>query len=239
MTNYSVKNIVRDVRVAIDQNAQQTDLVNWGDVDTLALSEIIQSKIEDAAKLIESQAPVNLLEGTTCSNEPTFTKLAASDTNYVATIKVPGDYLRLFLFKMDDWVRHVSEAIDATSPLYAYQRMKVEAVRGNPESPVVAIVPESEGGLMLEAYTTASNKSTQNRATFLYVPQPSIANNSISLPNKLYRAIVYATAYLTALDYGDQAKAALLLSVAKNLAHISEVPTVPYTPQTQQTQEEQ
>lgn len=234
MTNCNVDNIVRDVRVAIDQNAQQTDLANWGDVDTLALSEIIRSKIEDAAKLIESRAPVNLLEGTTCSSEATCSKLATTDTNYVITVELPNDYMRLLLFKAEDWVRPVSEAIDETSSLYTYQRMKVEAVRGNAESPVVAIVQNPSGGLRLEAYSTVSET---NGITLLYVPQPIIAGGSINLPNKLYRAIVYATAYLTALDYGDQSKAALLLSVAKDLAHISEETSVPYTPQAQQTQE--
>ncbi len=235
MTNCNVEDIVRDVRVAIDQNAQQTDLANWGDVDTLSLSEIIRSKIEDAAKFIEGQAPVNLLEGTTCSNEASYAKLSTTDTNYVVTVGLPNDYMRLLLFKADDWVHPVSEAIDATSPLYAYQRMKVEAVRGNAESPVVAIVQNPSSGLMLEAYSTSSSA---RGITLIYVPQPSVSNGNILLPSKLYRAIVYATAYLTALDYGDQTKAALLLSVAKNLAHISDVPTVPYAHQNQQQEEQ-
>lgn len=237
MTNYQVEDIVKDVRVAIDQNSQQTDLARWGDVDTLTLSDIIRSKIEDAAKFIESNAPTNLLEGLTSDEKVTHTKLNDSDTNYVVTAKCPTDYMRLLLFSVDDWAHPVSEAIDASSPLYAFQRMKVEAVRGNPEAPVVAIVQHHEDGLVLEGYSTAKNSST---VKVIYVPQPGISGGKISLPSKLYRAIVYATAYLTSVAYGDQSKAAMLLSVAKGLAHISEMPaTAAYVPQTQQEEEEQ
>ena len=45
---YKVDDIVRDVRIAMDENAVNEQLAGIGDVDTLTLDEIIKSKVTDA-----------------------------------------------------------------------------------------------------------------------------------------------------------------------------------------------
>lgn len=59
---YAVKDLVKEVRVAIDHNNGSGTLLDDEDIDTLTLDEIIRSKIEDAARIVESNAPHHLLD---------------------------------------------------------------------------------------------------------------------------------------------------------------------------------
>ena len=54
MAVYQIKNITKDVRVALDQNGVSDSLEGIGDVDTLELNEIIRSKVVEAVKRVHS-----------------------------------------------------------------------------------------------------------------------------------------------------------------------------------------
>ena len=56
MAVYQIKNITKDVRVALDQNGVSDSLEGIGDVDTLELNEIIRSKVVEAVKRVHSEA---------------------------------------------------------------------------------------------------------------------------------------------------------------------------------------
>ena len=51
--DYSVDTLIREVKVAIDENTDSGALTSLGDVDTLMLDDIIKSKVADAARLVE------------------------------------------------------------------------------------------------------------------------------------------------------------------------------------------
>ena len=63
MTVYHLDEIAGDVRIALDQNTTSDVLKEIGDVDTLALNDIIKSKIIEAVKRVHSSAPPYLLDG--------------------------------------------------------------------------------------------------------------------------------------------------------------------------------
>ena len=52
MTVYHLDEIAGDVRIALDQNTTSDVLKEIGDVDTLALNDIIKSKIIEAVKRV-------------------------------------------------------------------------------------------------------------------------------------------------------------------------------------------
>lgn len=52
----------RAVKVAIDMNKGDDPLFMEGDTDTLTLDEIIYAKLADAVRMVETEAPVSLLE---------------------------------------------------------------------------------------------------------------------------------------------------------------------------------
>jgi hypothetical protein len=63
MNVYRLEEIAKDVRIAIDRNSNSNALVEIGDVDTLALDDIIMSKVVEAVRRVHSDAPVHLLDG--------------------------------------------------------------------------------------------------------------------------------------------------------------------------------
>lgn len=259
MKEYQVSNIVRDVRIAIDQNKDASSMENFGDVDTLDLSNIIKDKIVDAAKLIMKAAPLHMIgNGVKPNNlEISYNKVYKGDSQYYAVVKLPANYMRCVTFRMEDWLLPItgSDIITPESPEYALQRSRVVGVRGNKERPVLVLVPyvadatekgteEDKTEYCYEAYSTDDKK----QCYFTYLPIPtisedkiSLSEDKISLPSRLYRAVVYAIAYLTTLALNAQAQASVMLSTAKQLAEIQD--SVPHVqqqvPEYQQQDDEQ
>ena len=135
---YSVDDLTKDIRIVLDQNTTSEQLFETSDIDTLSLEEIIGSRLEDAARIVEKEAPLFLLDG----GEP-FAQSISWDSRPgygSGRTQLPDDFLRLISFQMSDWERPVSEAISDLDPSYAMQHSRYPGIRGNPQKPVVAIV---------------------------------------------------------------------------------------------------
>lgn len=212
---YQVADIVKDVRVCLDQNMVSDALAGIGDVDTLALDEIIESKIEDAARLIESRAASYLLDsGQPLGGIVNWNKHHGYGSGH---IQLPNDFLRLVCFQMSDWDYAVTQPITEEDPLYARQHSRFGGVRGNPRRPVVAITRHSTG-LVLEFYTSTSGNATVKHARYITIPK--VNEGTIDVCEKLKPAIVYYAAYMTELSLGNRDLATSMLQTAMSLADI-------------------
>lgn len=207
-----IENIKRDVRIALDQNMVSTQLLSTGDIDTLSLDDIIESKIIEAARLVTRDAPLYLLDGGSSFGESIhWFSREGFGGGYIV---LPTDFLRLVAFQMSDWDYPVTTAITEDSPLYPLQSSRYGGVRGNPQNPVVAII--SEYPLLLEFYScTAGAGVSVKRAK--YIPYPKIENGQLTFCEKLRPAIIYYTAYLTALTIGNGDAATAMLNTSKEL----------------------
>lgn len=240
MKEYLLKDIIRDVRIAIDQNMDGESLSYFGDVDTLSLDDIISSKIVDAAMLILDSAPINMVGdvATDGSEEAEYKKVYNTDKSFYAEIVAPEDFFRLVLFTMQDWKKSVTDKdlIYPTDEEYAIQRSRIEGVRGSAENPVLAYVPKFSAvnnKFCFEAYSCKENEAY----ALSYIPMPTIVDEQkIALSQELYKAVVYATAYLTAIAFNSDNQAMRLLSVAKQLAKIEDPIQTPIISQEQMQQ---
>ena len=217
MEVYAVSDLVKEVKVLLDRNQESAGLLAPSDSDTLSQAELIESKIVDAARIILSDAPEDMVEGTSCKNSVTWT-----DNNgyYVGNMVLPTDMLRILSVKADGWKRP-AEIISESDDAYKYQNCKY-GVRGNPERPIAAIV-NTANGKSIELYTSKKNDAT---LAFIYVQVPSITTEQkISLPSVLKDAILYMAGYLTCISLGDTDTASGFLGVARKLAHIVEPTT--------------
>ena len=207
---YQVKDIVTEIRVALDQNMNSAALTALGDVDTLSLEEIIQSKVVDAVRQIELTAPLWLLgRGIPFGESVAWDKQEGIGSGYVL---LPKDFLRLLSFGMTDWARDVYEAITPESPKYALQSSRFPGVRGNPQKPVVVLVNKPVGRA-LEFYSCNGGAGTAIRQAN-YLPEPRVVDGKIYIPYKVKDAVIYYAAYLVALaaQQAEQAKALLAIS---------------------------
>lgn len=217
MVEYAVSDLVKDVKVLLDRNQESAGLLAPSDSDTLSQAELIESKIVDAARIILSEAPEDMVEGTACTNEVTWTD---SNGYYVGKMVLPTDMLRILSVKEEGWNRP-AEIISESDDAYKYQNCKY-GVRGNPERPIGAIV-HTANGKSIELYTSTKKDAT---LAFIYVQIPSITTEQkISLPSVLKDSILYMAGYLTCVSLGDTDTASGFLGVARKLAHIVEPTT--------------
>jgi hypothetical protein len=214
--NYSVEDLVKAARVAMDRNNNSQPLAALGDVDTLMVDEIIESKVEDAARLVESSAAHYLLD----DGQPLSTSIEwEGQPGYGAgRINLPQDFMRLVTFRMSDWYKPVTEAITEDDPTYPMQSSPYAGVRGNPERPVVAIT-HGAAGQVLEFYSCQSGPGVRVHVA-RYLPIPTIKDGYIDLCPKLERAVVYRLASMTCAIIGASDLAALLLGTSNELAGI-------------------
>lgn len=213
MKEYTVEELKREVRVALDQNKSSEPLSALGDIDTLTLDEIIESKLETAARMVELSAPYYLLgKGKVLDGGVSWMGRAGEGPGYMA---LPDDFLRLVTFQMSDWRRAVTEVITEDDPRYAMQYSRYPGIKGNPQKPVAAIVKHPMG-LVLEFYScTAGTGVKIKRAT--YIPIPKIYGGKISISEKLKPAVVYQSAVLTALTINDTASAEKMQEICNGL----------------------
>ncbi len=210
MTTYSVIELVKEVRLAMDMNQTDSTLTGFNDTETLDLDQLIKGKLEAGARIVETEAPVWLLDsGKELTGNITISDATLGD---YGRKKLPADFMRLVTFKMSHWRRAVTEAISETHPMYALQSSKFPGVRGSADKPVVAIVSLPTG---LELEFRAANGGTVERAQ--YLPYPKINGSQIELCPKLKDAIVMMTAYLVCQTLGENERAQGMLTQAQEL----------------------
>lgn len=213
---YPVEQLIKAAKVAIDENVSSEPLASLGDLDTLTLDEILLSKVEDAARLVEEGAAHYLLD----AGKPFGASVEwESQEGYGAgKVNLPSDFMRLVTFRMSDWFKPVTEAITEEHQLYGQQSSRYLGVRGNPERPVVAIT-HGAAGQVLEFYSCSAGPGV--RVSFArYLPIPTIKDGSIDLCPKLARAVMYRLASMACAIIGHSELAALLLGTSNELAGI-------------------
>lgn len=205
---YQIDKILRDVRVCLDQNMMSEALLDSGDLDTLSLDDIIRSKIVEAVRRVHLDAPNYLLEGGHNFGDAVY--WGAMESGWVL---LPQDFLRLVVFKMDDWERAVYTAISADDPEYARQRSRFKGIRGTAQKPVCAIAIRPEGRV-LEFYSCKSCHAQVSRA--VYIPEPSVDEyGGVDISERCYTAVVYTAAALSMLTCGETEKGTRLSDLAK------------------------
>lgn len=212
---YTVGQLVEEVKVAIDENVDSTKLEVLEDADTLTLNGIIRSKVEDAARLVIEAADHRLLEGGVSLVGVAFSwKGSPVGAGYI-DLPAESPYLRLVVFQMSDWPYGVTDSISEEDDAYLLQTSRWGGIRGNNERPVVAVVRREEG-YRLEWWGSLNGDATVLRGS--YIPVPAVKDGKIDLCPKLHRATVYRLASMACAITGASDLAAILLGESNRLA---------------------
>ena len=196
---YQLDKIMQDVRICLDQNMTSDALLESGDIDTLALDDIIRSKILEAVQRVHMDAPNYLLEGGHNFGDAVYWSELES-----GWVLLPQDFMRLVVFEMDDWEQAVYQAISTDEPEYEKQRSRFKGIRGTAQRPVCAIAIRPEGRV-LEFYSCKSKDAQVSRA--MYIPYPKIdEDNGVDICERCYNSVVYTAAGLTLLTCGEVEK---------------------------------
>lgn len=209
---FSTKELVSQALWVINLNKSSEPLIETDDIDALSVEEILYGNIEIAVHDILLVAPIRKLD-TGHSLE--------SDINWTGdkgVINLPDDFLRLITFKLVGWSRPADIILD-DDERYQWQSSRYAGVRGNPQSPVVALC-NYPSGLVLEIYSREAGMDCHiSRA--LYVPKPVIEKDgTIDIPKDLKDAVCYIMAYKALLTLGEISKARAFMSLGYQSAEV-------------------
>lgn len=204
---YPIEDVIKEVRVALDENCQSTALLALEDNDTLELNDIIRQKILHAIRMVVENAPADMLDEGVDFADSTLNWESEVQGKGMAWIKLPDDFLRLVVFRMTDWQRPVLMPIKDTDSRYFLQKSKFAGVRGGVEKPVCAITTYPEGKVM-ECYSSKGGSDVKIKVA-KYISMPTIEDEQVNICDKLYMSVIYTAAALTAMTYKDAVADAL------------------------------
>lgn len=196
---YQRDRIVRDVRIAMDENREDNILEGFGDVEALAFDELIESKIEEAAIRVLSDAPLAALGAGKKFDGSVYHD---SSHNPRCWVMLPEDYLRLITIKVDEWEREISLAMPIEVAMLTGYASANPVLRGTRVKPK-AVEVNKEIGRVMELYPCYSySEVTASR----YLPYPKFdRDGGIEIPERCYKDVVNATAMLAKVALGDAA----------------------------------
>lgn len=209
--NYSVQDIIKDVRKALDENEINTSIIS--DVYSLSLDAIIEQKIPDAVRSVTESAPSRLLDGGVDFASAINWESGTIGKGMGYTL-LPDDFMRLVIFQMSDWRRPVLVPIEDSDPAYFLQKSKFPGIRGGIDKPICAITTYSTGKVM-EFYSCVGGNTTTVK-TAKYLPYPLTKNGGIDICKHLYTPVLYYISGLVCLTYKDKEHGGVLFSIAND-----------------------
>lgn len=213
-----VSDILKQVRITLDQNQEETGILSNVDEDTLKLDEVIGQKYLQAAKQVLLDGPLDWIDVTTSPQ-----LVPSTQEDGTAEITLPADFLRLSYAKASDWKIPVRNAVFDTDVEYMAAQSAFPGIRPNCTRPMVAIT--SENKKMIKFLGSAQgNKSIK----FEYIAIPKVTQDNkgedvLQFPERLLDALYYLTAAYVALTYKD-AQAQSLFAMARQHMGIPEQP---------------
>lgn len=182
---YAIDTILRDARIAMGLNPEAEPAWHSDAVcRQLTPDMAIRLRIEEAARAVCAEADADSLAecALPLPAAPVFTD------DHSGFIALPADFMRLCVFRMDDWERPVHKAMTPDDPRAPMMHSRYAGLRGNPQRPACLLTCR-EGGLALEFYGCASRKASVETA--IYHPYPSIKDAALTnMPPALYGSMI-------------------------------------------------
>ena len=160
MSLVALDELVSEVRVSMDENAEQMPYMHGQYGENLELDEIIRAKVVEAARVITEEAPVESLE-------PTLMVTTVTPSKGGGVLSVPEDFLRLVSIKMKGWSRSVTVVASEGSDIELMQRNP--HTRGTSVKPVCTFGHNEEGKKVIEYFGSAEEIEKA-----LYIQIPSV-----------------------------------------------------------------
>lgn len=208
---YTKSQIIQDVRLVLDENVTSVQLNNLLDTETLDLNDIIVDTICDAARAVESGAPLHMLD---CTKELTADITIVGNTKFL--VDLPTDFMRMVDVRWTKLDRPIYKFISVDSPEYIVQQNKY--AQGTKERPVAAIVM-GKNNHVLEIYADGVMIEVGGKDNVYigeYLPLPKFVDDTLELCERCYKSIIYRCAGMALVIYQD-GNADNLLKISESL----------------------
>lgn len=222
MATYSYLDIRRDVRIILDENEDNTPLLEDLEPVTLQTEQMMAEAVLQSIDEVFSQAQLYLLKDAVKTSTVKLNELIVSKS-----FMMPEDFLRYVSVYCSDWPMPVYDPIDQDSDEYQMQFSPCKGVRGNTERPVVAVIPLFGGALGVQIFSTNAED-----CKFSYVPKAQTKDNLFAIlsneeefewpiPDLLYKAVCYTVAKYYLTSVGDTEKAGQFAAIASGMMGIT------------------
>ena len=212
MATYTKEQLLKDVRIILDQNETSELLDGFEDTDQLQTDDIILACLKYAFDRVINIAPIWMLkEWMVTVSKLVDSRMHNTQAQYGKMLKLDFDFLRIVSVMCEGWEQAEYEIHEPTEPLYRMMKSPLKGVRGNSGRPVVflsvdpAETTEKGANHLLEIYDADTDAE---KVYVCYIPKVEVSDE-MTIPSLIYQAIVYTTAslYYTTLGQSDMAKA--------------------------------
>ena len=197
-----VEELIKKVRITMDENSSSSRLAEIKDIDSLQLDELIRESIVAGVKYIHSNADVTeLTEDVTedASTSSVEEEMIGSE-KYIQYIDCPSDFHVLSSIKMSRWKKPVRILSSLNNVNEDMELCPYYGIGSDQESPAVYLTERNGNRVFMACSCDEEGSSLE---TFRYLPIPSIKEGNIKIIKGREDDCAYAIAYNVFMSLGD------------------------------------
>ena len=197
-----VEELIKKVRITMDENSSSSRLAEIKDIDSLQLDELIRESIVAGVKYIHSNADVTeLTEDVTedASTSSVEEEMIGSE-KYIQYIDCPSNFHVLSSIKMSRWKKPVRILSSLNNVTEDMELCSYYGIGSDQESPAVYLTERNGNRVFMACSCDEEGSSLE---TFRYLPIPSIKEGNIKIIKGREDDCAYAIAYNVFMSLGD------------------------------------
>lgn len=209
-----VEELIKKVRITMDENSSSSRLAEIKDIDSLQLDELIRESIVAGVKYVHSNADVTELTNDVTEDASTYSveeEMIGSE-KYIQYIDCPSDFHMLSSIKMSRWKKAVRILSSLNNVNEDMELCPYYGIGSDQQNPAVYLT-ERNGNRVFMACSCDEEGSTLE--TFRYLPLPSIREGNIKIIKGREDDCAYAIAYNVFMSLGDANMASAMLEKIK------------------------
>lgn len=209
-----VEELIKKVRITMDENSSSSRLAEIKDIDSLQLDDLIRESIVAGVKYVHSNADVTELtdDVTTDASTSAVEEEIVGSEKYIQYIDCPSDFHVLSSIKMSKWKKPIRILSVLNNVNEDMELCPYYGIGSDQESPAVYLT-ERNGKRVFMACSCEEAGSVLE--TFRYLPLPSIKEGNIKIIKGREDDCAYAIAYNVFMSLGDANMASAMLEKIK------------------------
>lgn len=209
-----VEELIKKVRITMDENSSSSRLAEIKDIDSLQLDELIRESIVAGVKYVHSNADVTELtdDVTEDGSLSSVEEEKVGSEKYIQYIDCPSDFHVLSSIKMSKWKKPIRILSSLNNVNEDMELCPYYGIGSDKESPAVYLT-ERNGNRVFMACSCDEEGSTLEN--FRYLPLPSIKEGNIKIIKGREDDCAYAIAYNVFMSLGDANMASAMLEKIK------------------------
>ena len=213
MESVSISKILHDVRVILDQNAEDYGVAGVGEY-TLEMNDVITKGIVPAVEWAHTNAPVGKLTG----------KDFSDSTLIGNALQLPDDFMRLVAVRADKWKRTLNTYYTEDDPYVSQILSGYAGLMPTDNKPAMVMRQDGDARYLLlypfESGESSDDSTAEDDDDYVvvarYIPYPAIddgessddstADDTIDIEPAVYEAFLYYLSHLTKMSYNEDSK---------------------------------